>query len=304
MAAAGGHNLLLLGSPGSGKSMIAQRIPSILPPLSFEEAIETTQIHSIAGLLPEGVALLRRRPFRAPHHTVSAAGLSGGGSNPRPGEISLAHNGVLFLDELPEFARGTLEVLRQPMETGQVTISRAGGSVTYPSRVMVVAAMNPCPCGYYGHPTRPCTCSPTAIRKYLGRVSGPLLDRLDIQVEVDPVRYEELSDATPGESSAAIRERVIAARSRQQRRLARFGVPCNAQIPASALAEACPLTPAADRILKAAFERMNLSGRAYDRILKIARTIADLDGSERLDTPHITEAIQYRSLDRKYWAGR
>ena len=304
VAAAGGHNLLLLGSPGSGKSMIAQRIPSILPPLSFEEAIETTQIHSIAGLLPEGVALLRRRPFRAPHHTVSAAGLSGGGSNPRPGEISLAHNGVLFLDELPEFARGTLEVMRQPMETGQVTISRAGGSVTYPSRVMVVAAMNPCPCGYYGHPTRPCTCSPTAIRKYLGRVSGPLLDRLDIQVEVDPVRYEELSDATPGESSAAIRERVIAARSRQQRRLARFGVPCNAQIPASALAEACPLTPAADRILKAAFERMNLSGRAYDRILKIARTIADLDGSERLDTPHITEAIQYRSLDRKYWAGR
>ena len=304
VAAAGGHNLLLLGSPGSGKSMIAQRIPSILPPLSFEEAIETTQIHAIAGLLPEGVALLRRRPFRAPHHTVSAAGLSGGGSNPRPGEISLAHNGVLFLDELPEFARGTLEVLRQPMETGQVTISRAGGSVTYPSRVMVVAAMNPCPCGYYGHPTRPCTCSLTAIRKYLGRVSGPLLDRLDIQVEVDPVRYEELSDATPGESSAAIRERVIAARSRQQRRLARCGVPCNAQIPASALAEACPLTPAADRILKAAFERMNLSGRAYDRILKIARTIADLDGSERLDTPHITEAIQYRSLDRKYWAGR
>lgn len=304
VAAAGGHNLLLLGSPGSGKSMIAQRLPSILPELSFEESIETTQIHSIAGLLPQGVSLLRNRPFRAPHHTVSAAGLTGGGSNPRPGEISLAHNGVLFLDELPEFSRSALEALRQPMENSRVTISRAGGSVTYPSRIMAVAAMNPCPCGYYGHPDRPCTCTPSAIKRYLGRVSGPLLDRLDIQVEVAPVRYEDLASASREEGSAAIRERVAAARKIQQTRLAPYGESCNARIPAGALGEICPLTPAADRILQMAFERLNLSGRAYDRILKIARTIADLDGSERIDTPHITEAIQYRSLDRKYWAGR
>ena len=304
VAAAGGHNLLLLGSPGSGKSMIAQRLPSILPELSFEESIETTQIHSIAGLLPQGVSLLRNRPFRAPHHTVSAAGLTGGGSNPRPGEISLAHNGVLFLDELPEFSRSALEALRQPMENSRVTISRAGGSVTYPSRIMAVAAMNPCPCGYYGHPDRPCTCTPSAIKRYLGRVSGPLLDRLDIQVEVAPVRYEDLASASREEGSAAIRERVAAARKIQQTRLAPYGESCNARIPAGALGEVCPLTPAADRILQMAFERLNLSGRAYDRILKIARTIADLDGSECIDTPHITEAIQYRSLDRKYWAGR
>ena len=302
VAAAGGHNLLLLGSPGSGKSMIAQRLPSILPELSFEESIETTQIHSIAGLLPQGVSLLRNRPFRAPHHTVSAAGLTGGGSNPRPGEISLAHNGVLFLDELPEFSRSALEALRQPMENSQVTISRAGGSVTYPSRIMAVAAMNPCPCGYYNHPARECVCSPGSVHRYMSRISGPLMDRIDMHVEVTPVSAAELSAAAPGESSAAIRARVVRAREVQA---ARFrcaqGVHTNAMMNAAMLREYCRPDAASAALLERAMERLNLSARAYDRILKVARTIADLAGRDTVAAADVAEAINYRSLDRGNW---
>lgn len=257
-----------------------------------------TQVYSVGGLLTSG-GLLRQRPFRAPHHTVSPAGLTGGGSSPKPGEISLAHRGVLFLDELPEFSRQAMEALRQPLEDGVVTISRANARITYPSQVMLVGAMNPCPCGYYGHPTRPCTCSPAAVTRYLSRVSGPLLSRIDLHIEVQPVEYEAFSSPTPEESSREIQKRVIAAREFQ--RLRNPSILCNAQIPPSLLRQSCPLDDGADRLLKAAFERMGLSGRAYERILKMARTIADLDRSEVIRAPHISEAVQYRSLDRKYW---
>ncbi len=301
IAAAGGHNVLLLGPPGSGKSMLAKRLPSILPDMTFEEIIETTKIHSIAGTLPPGAPLIRTRPFRAPHHTVSPAGLSGGGSVPRPGEISLAHNGVLFLDELPEFSRSAMEVLRQPIENGRVTISRAGGTVSYPCSAMFVAAMNPCPCGYFGHPKRRCTCTPQAVSRYLSRVSGPLLDRLDLHIEVPPVEFDELSSETGAESSASIRKRVNAAREIQNERFRGTGITCNARITPDLLHGYCVMSEKARGLLKTAFDRLSLSARAYDRVLKVCRTIADLDGSETIEPRHVAEAVQYRTLDRKYW---
>ena len=303
IAAAGGHNILLVGPPGSGKSMLAKRLPSILPAMTFDEAIETTKIHSIAGALPAGASLVRERPFRAPHHTVSAAGLSGGGRIPHPGEISLAHNGVLFLDELPEFGRDVLEVLRQPLEDGTVTISRVSGTLTYPCSIMLVCAMNPCPCGYYGHPTHPCTCSPGAVARYLSRVSGPLLDRMDLHVEVPPVDFGELT-SRGGEPSASIRARVEAARALQRGRYRGSGIACNARLTPSGLRRWCALTDDARSLLESAFRSMGLSARAYERVLKVARTIADLDHSDAIATAHVAEAVQYRGLDRKYWSGR
>ena len=304
IAAAGSHNILLIGPPGSGKSMLAKRLPSILPDMTREEALACTKIHSIAGTLSENSGLLTQRPFRSPHHNISPQGLAGGGITPRPGEVSLAHNGVLFLDELPEFSRQAMECLRQPLEDGKVTISRVSASLSYPCTIMLVAAMNPCPCGYYGHPTRSCTCSQQAVGRYLSKVSGPLLDRIDLHIEVPPVEYDQLASRKKAESSATIRERVNAARARQQTRFAGTDILSNALIPTSKLKEFCPLTEAAGQLLKGAFERMGLSARAYDRLLKVARTIADLDGSDIIDTPHIAEAIQYRSLDRKYWQTR
>lgn len=301
VAAAGGHNVLLIGPPGSGKSMLARRIPSILPEMTFEETIETTKIHSVAGTLPPGASLIHTRPFRSPHHTVSPAGLSGGGSIPRPGEISLAHNGVLFLDELPEFSRSAMEVLRQPIENGTVTISRVGGTVSYSCSVMFVAAMNPCPCGYFGHPTRRCTCSAHAVSRYLSRISGPLLDRLDLHIEVPPVEFDQLDSHAAEETSAAIRRRVNAARRIQNERFRGTGITCNARIRPDRLHEFCRLSESGRTLLKKAFERLGLSARAYDRILKVCRTIADLDGSETIESAHVAEAVQYRSLDRKYW---
>ncbi len=301
IAAAGSHNILLVGPPGSGKSMIAQRIPTILPDMTFAEMIETTKIHSIAGTLPGGVSLINIRPFRSPHHTISPMGLAGGGTVPRPGEISLAHNGVLFLDEFPEFSRQTMEVLRQPLEDGVVTISRVSGTLSYPCSVALVCAMNPCPCGYYGTGVRKCTCSKNDVNRYLNKISGPLLDRIDIHIEVPAVQYEELSNAQPAESSEKIRERVNRARQIQARRYEGLGFSANARIPSGKLHEFCALDDKADALLKRAFEKLGLSSRAYSKILKVSRTIADLEGSETIKSPHVAEAVQYRSLDRKYW---
>ena len=300
VAAAGGHNFLMIGTPGSGKSMLAKRIPTILPEMTFEESLETTKIYSVAGEMKGRTGLIRRRPFRSPHHTISAAGLSGGGVVPRPGELSLAHNGVLFLDELPEFSRMTMEVMRQPIEDGQITISRVAGTITYPCSIMLVAAMNPCPCGYLGHPVRECTCSPGAVQRYLSRISGPLLDRIDIQIEVLPVQYAELS-ARDGaeETSAQVRERVNAARAVQLARFAGTNVSCNAQMSSRQVREFCVLEPAAEALIRKIFDKMGLSARAYDKILKVARTVADIEHSETIGAPHLSEAIRYRDLDRK-----
>ncbi|HET8656939.1 MAG TPA: YifB family Mg chelatase-like AAA ATPase, partial [Longimicrobiaceae bacterium] len=285
--------------PGSGKTMLARRLPSILPPLTLDEALETTKIHSVAGLLDAGCALVATRPFRSPHHTISDAGLIGGGSTPRPGEVSLAHHGVLFMDELPEFRRNVLEVLRQPLEDAEVTISRASVSLTYPARFMLAAAMNPCPCGHFGDSQRPCSCAPQAVQRYLARVSGPLLDRIDLHVEVPAVRYRELSDRRTGEPSAAVRARVTRARERQRERLAgRAGIFANAHMRPREIREFCRVDEACDALLRTAITRLGFSARAYHRVLKIARTVSDLDGSAEIRTAHVAEAIQYRSLDR------
>ena len=304
VAAAGGHNILLIGAPGSGKSMLAKRLPSILPPLSLGESLETTKIHSVAGKLGREGGLISQRPFRDPHHTISAVAMTGGGNYPQPGEISLAHNGVLFLDELPEFSRNVLEVLRQPLEDRKITISRVKCNVEYPAGFMLVASMNPCPCGYYNHPTKPCVCSHGQVQKYLNRISGPLLDRIDLQIEVIPVPFEKMSDARPGESSEAIRQRVVAARRIQEERYREVpGIYCNAQMTSKLLALHARPDTAGLALLKNAMNRLNLSARAYDRILKVARTIADLEGSESILPMHLAEAIGYRNLDREDWAG-
>ena len=302
VAAAGSHNIIMVGPPGSGKSMMARALPSILPPLTEEESIETTQIHSVAGFTGHGTALISERPFRHPHHTITNVALTGGGSNAQPGEISLAHNGVLYLDELPEFTRSALEVLRQPLEDRTIVISRAKYRVEYPASFMLVASMNPCPCGYYNHPTKECHCTPTIIERYLGRVSGPLMDRFDLQCEILPVGFEDISSQQQGESSAEIRERVIAARNVQAARFTdEKGIYCNAQMDSRLLRKYAMAEPAAVRILGEAMNRLNLSARAYDRILKVARTIADMEGSRTITPQHIAEAIGYRSLDRASW---
>lgn len=302
VAAAGSHNLILIGPPGSGKSMLAKRLPSILPPFTLQESLETTKIHSVAGKIGLDTSLMTQRPFRSPHHTISNVAMVGGGAFPQPGEISLAHNGILFLDELPEFNRSVLEVMRQPLEDRTITVSRARLSVDYPANFMLVASMNPCPCGYYNHPDRPCLCSPGAVQKYMNRVSGPLLDRIDIQVEVVPVPFEKISDGRPSECSEAIRERVMKARAIQEKRFAAHeGIYGNAQMTSKLLHEYAVPDAAGLSLLKVAMQRLNLSARAYDRILKVSRTIADLEASPNIEARHLAEAIQYRSLDRETW---
>jgi magnesium chelatase family protein len=302
VAAAGGHNLLMIGPPGAGKTMIAQRLPTILPPLTLEEALETSRIYSVAGLLKEETGLLTRRPFRAPHHTISDVALVGGGNYPMPGEISLAHNGVLFLDELPEFKRQVLEVLRQPLEEGKITIARARFRIEYPARFMLIAAMNPCPCGYYTHPTRPCTCAPGAVQRYTARISGPLLDRIDIHISVTPVETAALSETSASEDSATIRARVQKAREIQAHRFGTIpNIHTNSQMPPKLVEEICRLDEPSRRLLENAANRLQLSARAYHRILRVARTIADLDGSEAIKAQHLAEAITYRTLDRATW---
>ena len=305
VAAAGGHNVILIGPPGSGKSMMAKRLPSILPPLSLAESLETTQIHPVAGILPSGTSLISQRPFRSPHHTISQVAMTGGTQKAQPGEVSLAHNGVLFCDELPEFSRATLEVLRQPLEDRKITISRAKYTIEYPCSFMFVASMNPCPCGYYGDPTHHCVCTPGQIQRYMNRISGPLLDRMDLHIEVPVVPFNQLSQMQQGEPSEVIRARVIAARKRQEERFREFkGVYCNAQMSERMIHQFCEPDEASLNMLRMAMEKLHLSARAYNRILKVARTIADIEGTERVQSHHIAEAIGYRNLDRGDWSER